>query len=463
MRVLSLSHRMQHRLVDNHSIFNAPSIFDYDAIVIDVGGVSDTIRAAARAEQEFKTFADLVIVNGEPLAEGAGLADVLRRRRHEFARALDRGAVVAVFARPPALITEVLGFHGLDRYFMLPAPAGMAWDTTTIRGGEGTTVSVTDPDHPFARVIDLLRQDLLYRAYLDERAPGFASSARVFARSAGGGVLGVEFPVLNGRLVFLPTPRAVGASWLAPAEGAAMVEIMREMHRVPDDDPPRWLRDTAVPGLDALTAVEQRARLARERAEADERAAADAAAVRARLRDLLWEGAEYRLLPAIVACAELLGFESRQAADGEVVLSSAEGELHVAAAAATEAVDMSPHYRLRRRLDALIERRALAPRGIVIANGQRLLKPEERDREYIDALRVAAESTGYALLTSRWLFVAAVAALEGMPPETLVAIRRRLMSTNGLVELHDLLIPPVDDDAQAAEAAPPAPTHGTIA
>lgn len=461
MRLLSLSHRMQHRLIDNHSIFNAPSIFDYEAIVVDIGGIADTIRAATRAEQEFKTFADLLVVNGEPLEEGAGLAELLRRRRDEFARALDRGAVIAVFARPPRMIPEVQGFQGLDRYFFLPAPAGMAWDATTIRGGEGTTVSVQDPEHPFARAIDLLNQDLLYRAYLDERSPGFARHARVFARSAGGGVLGVEFPVLNGRVVFLPTPRVTGATWLAPSEGRTMVEIMREMHRVPDDDPPRWLRDTAVPGLDALSAAEARARSAREAAEVEEQAATGEAATRARLRDVLWEGAEYRLLPAIIACAELLGFEAKEPTEGEVVLSSPEGELHLVAAGSTDAVDMAPHYRLRRRLDALIERRARPPRGIVIANGQRMLKPEERDHEYIDALRVAAEATGYGLVTSRWLFVAAVAALDGMPAETVAAIRQRLMQTNGLVELHDLLVPASEDD-EPAPVATPAPTGGTI-
>ena len=259
-----------------------------------------------------------------------------------------------------------------------------------------------------------------------------------------------------------------------------MVEIMREMHRVPDDDPPRWLGDTAVPGLDQLRAAEGLAQAARERAEADAQAAADQAATRARLRDVLWEGVEYRLLPAIVlltvlvlgsanlpllpaivACAELLGFTANEASEGEVVLSSPEGDLHVVAAGSTDAVDMAPHYRLRRRLDSLIERRAQAPRGIVIANGQRMLKPEERDREYIDALRVAAEATGYGLVTSRWLFVAAVAALDGMPAETVTAIRQRLMQTNGLVELHDLLVPASEEDEPEAAAAA-APTHGTI-
>ncbi|MBM3141053.1 MAG: hypothetical protein FJZ92_12820 [Chloroflexi bacterium] len=456
MRVLSISHRMQHPLIDNHSIFNAPAVFDYDAIVVDAGGVFDSIRAASRAEQEFHTFADLAVVGGESLDGAVGIAEVLRRRREEFVRALERGAVVAVFAHPYALFTGVPGFHGIDRYFWLPAPPGMAWDAVTVRGSEGVAVAIEEHGHPFVRIIDLLRQDVLYRAYLNDRAPGFASHAHVIARSAGGAPVGVEFRVLNGRVVFLPTPRESGASWLAAPEGQAMVEVMREMHRRPDADRPRWVIDTAVPGLDALEVAADRARLARERAEGEEAAALEAAGERAGLRDVLWEGAEYRLMPAVLRCAELLGFEHEQTAEDEPILTSPEGQLHVVAAGAEDAVDMAAHYRLRRRLDEIYRLRAQAARGLVVANGRRLDPPAERTREIDESLRVAAEATGYALVTSRWLFVAAVAALEGLAEETLAAIRRRLLETNGLVALHDLLVP-------ADEGAPPDAEDGAEA
>ncbi len=420
----------------------------------------DSIRLAARAEDEYQTFADLAVVNGSSVDGVVGIADVLRRRREEFVRALERGAVVVVYAHPPALLTAVQGMPGLDRYFFLPAPTGLAWDATTVRGGEGTTLAIADHDHPLVRVLDLLRQDLLYRAYLDDRAPGFAAARpRVFARSAGGGVLGVDFPVLNGRVIFMPTPREVGAAWLVAAEGEATVEAMRELLRQPDEDRPRWVIDTDVPGLDALKRTADTTRIARERATGEEETAAAALASRAALRDVLWEGAEYRLLPAAIACAELLGFEVQEAGDGHTVLSAAEGELHVVAEGARGAVEMGPHYRLRRHLDELIERRAEPVRGLVVANGERLQQPEERAREYVDALRVAAEATGYALITSRWLFVAAVAALEGLPQETLAAIRRRLLETNGVVELTDLLVPD-DADADAATTQVESTTEG---
>src|SRR5690606_17184004 len=116
--------------------------------------------------------------------------------------------------------------------------------------------------------------------------------------------------------------------------------------------------------------------------------------------------------------------------------------------------DMTPHYRLRRRLDAEIAKRARPARGLVVANGRRQQKPQERSREVADALRVAAEATGYAVVTSRWLFVAAVAALEGaLTEEELTSVRRRLLETNGVVDFADLLAPPPEDEAAEADEA----------
>ena len=65
--------------------------------------------------------------------------------------------------------------------------------------------------------------------------------------------------------------------------------------------------------------------------------------------------------------------------------------------------------------------------------------PERRDRQYIDALRVAAEATHYALLPAPLLFAAARAALGGAEPETLTAVRRRLAETDGVVSLADVI------------------------
>jgi hypothetical protein len=203
-RLLSISHPLRHPRADNHSIFNAPAIFDYDAIVIDPDGVFETILDVVEARAEHATHTDMPVANGETTAGHVGLADLLRRRQLEVARALENGALVVVFLHPQATIPGVSTFSGLDRYFVLPAPPGLGWDARLIQGGEGATASVSAHGHPFARVLDVLRQDLRYHAYFDDRAPGFAGSAQILARSSGGAPVAAEFTVGAGRIVFLP-------------------------------------------------------------------------------------------------------------------------------------------------------------------------------------------------------------------------------------------------------------------
>ena len=457
MRVLSIGHPLPDAEIDNHSIFNAPTVFDYQAIVIDPRGVFEAIQSVIDASAQQLTHSDVPVVNGESGAAVTGIAEVLRRRRDEFARALERGAVVVVFTYPPATLSGVSGFSGCDRYFFLPAPPGMGWDTTLLRGGEGATATVVDHAHPFAPVLDALRPELLYRAYFDDRAPGFAGAGQVFARSPGGAPIGVQFAVGGGTVVFLPARKSArGAP--PPALASAMVESVHELLRVDDAEQPHWLADQRLPGLDEL---EQEAAAAGQRrdAEACSAAAAEqAVAELAQVREVLWRGGELGLLPPVLRCMTLLGFEQRsddRSGDGPRLLSP-EGDLHLEAAASPEAVDMAPHYRLRQRLDAVIERGQQAPRGVIVVNGQRLTPPQRRDSQYRDSLRVAAEATGYALLTATELFAAARQALEDASEPALAAIRERIVGTDGVVTLADLIGgEPVQQPAESDKAGPP--------
>jgi len=435
LRLLSIGHPLRNPLVDNHSIFNAPSLFDYEAIVLDVGGVFDSIREVVEGAVEHRTRSGLPIVNGEPSAAAAGLADLLKRRQDELQRALERGAVVAVFLHPQATLPQVSGFSGLDRYFLLPAPAGMAWDSRAIRGGEGTSAAVTDHGHPFAPVIDVLRADLLYRAYLDDRAAGFAGSAHVIARSPGGGVVSAAFEVASGQVVFIPTARTAGTNLSMPL-ASALIDAMRGILGDPRATPPPWIAKVEVAGLAEREQAAAEARETLERAREALDAAEHARTELARVRDVLWVEGDSALVPAAMRCLVLLGFEPA----GDQRLQAPEGELFVEAAASDGPVGMAPHYRLRTRIDAVIAEEGRAPRGLVVVSGQRTQPPAERDEPYNSSSRVAAEATGYALLTSTDLFAAASAALAGgLGDETAANLRARLIGTDGLVEVADLL------------------------
>ena len=455
MRVLSISHRMPGPQIDNHSLFNAPTLFDYDAIVIDAGGVVESLRAAARGDGEFLTHADRPVVNGAAIDGVAGLAALLQRRRDEVQHALERGATVVVYVSAPTHVSGISGFTGADTYFYLPAPDGMAWDASTIVSGEGPGAAVVDHDHPFVRVFETYERDLLYRAYFNERLPGFAKHARVFLRSAGGAPVGVEFAMFSGRVIFMPTAAHPGDDRFAADEGAAIVVAVEALLGVVSGEAPYWVSDLAVPGLAEREAAVAGAQAAAEGTQSALARATAAVQERAAIRDVVWAGGDAALLAVALVCAEAIGFEHGQTPEGAPVLLDGDTQLHVVAAASAKAVGMSAHYRLRQRLDRVIEERAIAPRGLVIANGQCGAPPDERKREIEDSLRVAAEATRYAVLPAHALFAAAVAALEGAPPETLAAVRRRILDTDGIVALGDLIPSLREPDAGAGEPAVP--------
>lgn len=452
MRLLSIGRPLPDMAIDNHTIFNAPACFDYDAIAIDPEGVFGTIRELLDASQEHATHGDAQVVNA---LSGPGVAagEILQRRRDELVRALERGALVVVFTHPQAMITEIAGFPGLDRYFFLPAPAGLAWDTGLIRWGEGVQAAVADHRHPFARYVDAVGNDMLYRAHFNEAAPGFAKVASVFARSGGGAPVGVEFRVLGGTVVFLPAPRTRGGD-PGRKQAGAVLAAARELLDQPSGDPPSWLRQQGLAGLEELEAASAEAESAVERAEAQREAAAGDLVQLTRVRDVLWTEGNHALMPAVVRCLELLGFRASER-DGRVTLSDAAGRLELEAEGSIEAIGMAPHYRLRARLDKRIEQEGRAPRGLVVANGERLQAPDRRKAPIADALRVAAEATSYAVLPSSELFAAAAAALEGLDDEALTALRARLVEHDGVVSLGDLLGEGEPEDAAAVPLSRP--------
>ena len=437
MRLLSIGRPLPDRRIDNHTIFNAPAAFDYEAIAIDPEGAFASVRELLDASAEHRTHADVPVVNALA-GPGAPAAEVLQRRRDEVTRALERGALVMTFAHPQALIAEVAGYPGLDRYFFLPAPPGLAWDAGLIRRGEGRAAAVADHGHPFARYVDAIAGDVLYRAWFEERARGFAGAARVFARSPGGAPLGAEFAVLGGSVVFLPAPASRGGD-AGRAQAAALLAAAAERLGAALGDPPPWAAREAVPGLGEREAeAERAASLAREAAGRVEAAEAEAAALR-RVRDVLWTEGAHALLPAAVRCLELLGFAASEGERGVTLRDPGGVRVELEAEGAEGDVGMAPHYRLRARLDARIEDEGRAPRGLVVANGRRLEPPERRGEPIAAPLRVAAEATSYALLPAPALFRAAAAALGGLGDGALAALRARIASADGLVELGDLL------------------------
>jgi hypothetical protein len=411
MRVLVIGFPLPDPQIDNYNFLSAPSFFDYDALVVDMASVSRTIEEVVDQSQERLTYAEQPVVNGPTSPLAVGLADALRRRQEETQRLLARGRLVVCFAYPDVPHPRVTGFPGCHRYYWLPASAGLTYAPPHLMPGEGTEVLSTETDHPFAPYIDRFRTNLLYRAYFSEG--GLGPGARVFARSAGGAAVGVELAVANGRVVFLPPVRSPGTGTdRYPIAGCILDSIRRALAMAAAGPPPAWAGRYALPGLAEREARRQEAegelasaeaRLAEARAEAE---------TLERYRRLLWQEGKHGLEPVVREALRLLGFTVTDDLDRPAEAVWGEQTLLLEVEGSSEAVDMAPHHRLRRRLEEALEKTARPQRGLIVVNGYRLRAPEERPAQYTEALCVAAESMRYGLVTGLQLFEAVERALE---------------------------------------------------
>jgi hypothetical protein len=436
MRILSLGYPLPNPQVDNYSFASAPCFFDYDAVVADPEALSRLIEEVVDQTAEHATAESQPVVNGATGPLATGLAHLLLRRQTETARLLANGRCVVCLIRPDVVHHRVAGFSGCNRYFWLPAPPGLQYREPHLMPGSGQGALVTDHDHPFATYVENFRARLAYSAYFSEGIPGFAGFGRVFARSAGGAAIGVDLRVGAGRAVFIPYVRDFASADRHPV-ASSMVDCLRRLQGQPiEEPPPCWVGEYTLPGMADLEAASAAAD------EALESAQAKAVEAKARLveldkyRRLLWQEGKFGLEAIARQALAALGYNLSDNLDEPCVLFNAGEQLLVEVEGSPAAVGMEAHYRLRRRLEEAIA--AGRPhKGLVLVNGYRLTAPESRETEYVDALRVAAESMRYCLLTTSQLFEVLRRHMEG-DAQIAQALWQRLMACEGAFDLADL-------------------------
>lgn len=439
MRILSLGFPLPGASIDNHTFAGAPTFFDYDAIVVDTLSLSRLIEDIVESRDEHTTRSGERIVNAQTGPDTVGLVDLLRDRQDETARLLANGGLVVCVVYPNVVHSGVAGFAGCDRYFWLPAPAGLQYREPFLRRGAGSNIIPIEHDHAFGPFVDQFRKKLAYQAYFDTDVPAFDGAGRVFARSAGGAAIGLDLVVGNGSIVFLPPPAKAPSGEERYAFSNVLQDAIRRTLRLESTAaPPAWLADYALPELAERAAARQDA--AQQLSEAQDTVEQREAAVDGleRFRDLLWQEGRHGIEEPVREALGQIGFRviasdidtpawiqlptdkpGRQAALIEVETS-------------IDAVGMDAHYRLRTRLeDAIANGRP--KRGLLIINGHRTVAPSERPAQYADVLRIAAESMRYCVATTEQLFHAVRASLEG-DEATVKAFRQRLLTTEGILQ-----------------------------
>jgi hypothetical protein len=204
MRTLILGLPLPHVTFDNYSFLSAPSLFDYDRMVVEMSALSDAVEEVVRGSQEHHTFGGQTVVNGPSGPRTFSLAEVLRLRRLEAERLLARGGLMVCFAYPDIPHEGIEGLPGWRRYDWLPAPEGFSYAEHLIAGYGKLGVDIAECEHSFAPYVEEFGARLAFHAYVLEQEEGLRQDRRVFARSPGGAAVGVELAVGPGRIVLLP-------------------------------------------------------------------------------------------------------------------------------------------------------------------------------------------------------------------------------------------------------------------
>lgn len=432
-RILSLGFPLPGPRVDNYNVATAPAFFDYDALVVDPAACGRFIEDVLRGQADAATFAGARVRPSSGALDGhpgdVAVGDLIASRRDEAARLLARGGVIVCFLHPES--HHVTGEDGarIGDYDWLPDAV-----RESVTGGlvrcEGSQVHVVDFTHPLASFVAGQAANLTYRASIDERR---ALNARVFARSHGGAAVGVEMPLDEGRLVLLPALRALPSGEARYVMSDALqAGIRHALGAIAEGHAPSWLKQHPLPGL-----AERDAERAAAQADLDaaRTAVARADAARdeiARFQRLLWQEGEHGIEDVVIDALKLIGCEVYATNRDEFEMTIDRESVLFEVEASEHPVGLEAHHRLRQRIERAIERRGVAPRGVLFVNGERLCDPATREAEVTSQLALAAETMRYCIAPTSSLYAAVAAQMSG-DLEAVTAYKRVLRETNGVL------------------------------
>ncbi|MGH2587985.1 MAG: hypothetical protein ACRDJE_23955 [Dehalococcoidia bacterium] len=460
MRVLLIGFPLPNPSFDNYDFLQAPSFYDYDAVLIEPAQVSKVIEDVLTRSEDHQTYAGEPVLNEPAGPFVVGLADHLQRRREETERLLAAGKLLIVLVRPNVPHSHVLGLPGYDRYSWLPAPSNVVYRPPQLMPADGRGVTLEDATHPFAPLVDRFQNWFTYRAAFSERMPDFPSYGRVLMRSPGGVPIGVELKVGPGRILFLPALDAVPSGDMRfELANTLHAAIKRTLAGEGDEDAPAWAGDYSVPGLEEAEAEIARAELAAREAQDRLTEVQARSTDLGRFRRLLWMTSSAGLDPAVRAAFREIGFMVEYDEARPISMQRDDHAAFVEVEGAEEQVVEWPYLRLQRRLEKDMLANAKAKKGVIVINGYARRNPARRPEQASPALRVACENYRYALITGAQLFDMVRSAREDPSDDNLRALRATIMTAEGALAGAQV----VDETSEPDPAEPAQPASPSSA
>jgi hypothetical protein len=457
VRIISIGCPIPSPNVDNHSIANAPSIFDYDACIIDTQAVSEQIEGIAASTLDVKAPDGRAVGLGESGAFHFGLAELLQQRQLEFRQLLERGGVLIVFIYPNVRHPNVAAFPGLNRYSLIPGPDGDPFSWPNLRPADGKDVHPTIPQHAASGYFEDMAGRLRYRAIFDLSA---STDSTIIGRSVGGAAVAAEFQRGPGRIIALPPTENLSATQ-RKAFSAALLEMLERLVLEPvQGDAPVWVRrydtEAGSAARDELSTAQDQLKQAQRRVNEAESLVADTT----RFQNMLWQSHNHAFLEVIQDAFRLLGYTVPVSNEGMEIRDGSEISI-VEVLSANTALSDRMYLTLQNRIEEQYLRRKSRPKGIIVGNGFRQTDPRIRREPFPKTLVNACETYGYAIIPVEVLFELVTFANEASDePEVLEEIRRSIAETAGVLEI--ALEEEIDEEEEVEASSAPA-DNGAVA
>ena len=415
---------------EHHNFGSAPSISDYDAVVVDMHAVSSFIGEVI-GPHTHRNASNVPITNsGTRNVPGQmSLAELVILRYTEARQLIKNGGLLICFAYPPVYQRV----RPLDDWYIfdwLPPQDATLYLPESMVPGDGE-IGEIDTSRPFAQFFQAFKDELRYKVYFTAGAIEASQSAVPLAWSRGGQAVGIElspFPDEPGKIIILPPVNELALT--EPERVASVIQdcIAKSLGSV--DSEPNWTELISLPGLEALDADVDGIRLEltniTERLRQSEACRDELAS----LRRILWTAGPSQLTPLVTKSLEMFGFETSNDAENIIGLYEGGEKVSIVAIEGTAGqIDVDTYRGLLNQVQDELEQSGNLLKGILIGNGYRLELPSNRGDQFSESCRRGALSQGFSLMTTSELFGAVHAVLEDSSEDLRSQIRRRVQNT----------------------------------
>jgi len=445
LRILSVGLQLEHDQITNADFRNAPSLHDFDVVLVDPNTIIDDLFFEKTELAEVKDA--VLTVKYDDVGSNKHIKRVIKQREKETRHFLSLGRLLICVLRAP-FIVYLCSYahdvpnpnkedHWINTYDWFPLPYSSNTMLSIISKEKGNRIKLVDPKSSFAQYFNNFNKQLRYEACLDEeQKPYYFENFHTIAKTYGELPVAFRFDLERGQVVFLPPIENHDPKKLA---GILLNCILEESGKIEETQPPSWLQNykASVPGLSELEHKEEMLTAQLEKLDTQLTSIQQNRAEREKYLKLLYEQGKFQLEPLVRDAFSLLGFTVTDVEPSDGLLQSTEGTALLEVEGKDDSAIKIDKY--RQLLDYVVddERETQQPKkGILVGNGFRLKDPKERGEQFTQRAVDSGAGSHFCLMSTDTLFRLVCQVLEKPDDDQLKSqIRRQLLITDGLLDL----------------------------